>query len=384
MRPVHGLVRLQVPPVPELRYGQRIRATGMLIQPASAGSFDFRAYLRRQSIHVLMIDPTIVIVDTERRTLLGLLLSANDRLRVTLQRLLPEPHAGLLIGMLLGRQNAIADEVRDDFRSTGTSHLLVISGWNISVLAGTLMGLLGMCKLGRRGAAALTLPVVALYVLFTGASPAVVRAGIMGALVLWAILVDREADAWTSLLFTCALLALIDPHVLWNIGFQLSVAGTAGLLAWSAPIERWITRRGPAGNRAVLAFARSLAPTLAALLLVTPIAVYQFGTLQTIAPLANVIVAPAVPLAMLFGILGVAAGTIALPLGQLVALLAWPFTGWMVLTTRYLASIPWASIDVPSFGVAWVWAWYLIAAAFGWWRVRPRDEFGEKQVSQQA
>jgi competence protein ComEC len=372
-RAVRGLVRVQLPPVPELRYGQRVRATGVLSRPSSDGTFDFREYLRRQSILVLMVRPALEVVD-EGNTLLARLLGWNDRLRATARRVLPEPHAGLVIGMLLGRRNAIADEVENDFRATGTSHLLVISGWNISVLAGTLTGVLHALRFSRRTAAMLTLPVIVLYVLFTGASPAVVRAGIMGALVLWATLADREADAWTSLLLACALMALLDPHVLWNVGFQLSVAGTAGLLAWSSPIEQWIAHRAMSEHSVVVVLARSLAPTLAALLLVTPLAAYQFGTVPLVAPLSNLAVAPAVPPAMLFGMLGMLGGIIALPVGQLIALLAWPFTAWMVAATHLLSTLPWASISVPPFSAIWVWLWYAIVGAFGWWQADRRAQ----------
>ena len=73
------------------------------------------------------------------------------------------------------------------------------------------------------------------------------------------------------------------------------------------------------------------------------------------------------PLAMLFGILAIAGGLIFLPLGQLLGLLAWPFTAWLISGAHLLASVPMASVNVPPFGAWWVWGWYALVATLAWW-----------------
>lgn len=373
MTPVHGLVQIYLLSIPRLEYGQVISATGRLEEPRTGTLFDYRAYLARRGIYAVMDFPRVDMQGRNRNLApLAALMRLNTRLRATLQRLLPEPHAGLLAGMLLGTQAAIPEPVQNDFRTTGTSHLLVISGWNISVLLGAIVGGLTATGVSRRRASFLALPVLPIYVLFVGASPSVVRAGIMGALVLWATIADREADAWTGLALACALLALLDPNVLWDTGFLLSVLGTAGILWWAARLQARIALAGGSsspGRRLLAVIGASLVPTLAALVLVLPLLMYQFGNISVIAPLANLLLAPAVPPAMLFGAIAAAIGLLALPLGQVLALLAWPFTTWLLQGTHVLARLSWAAFEIPRFGAGWVWGWYALMAAIGAWQL---------------
>lgn len=358
-RSTYGLVRLRVKPAPALRYGQQIEVRGRLLRAEAGPSPDFGAYLQRHGIYAVVDRPQIKVVGVPReRGALGVLLALNDGLRAVMLRLLPEPHAALLAGMILGTQSAIPPEVLADFRATGTSHLLVISGWNITVLVGGVVGVLLALGLPRRHAALLSLPVLMVYVLFVGASPSVLRAGIMGGLVIWAEWADREPDAWTGLLLACAALASIDPDVLWDTGFQLSALATAGILAWAKPLARRLRQAPLLGGERMAGPVETVATTLAALVLTLPILLYAFGTLALVAPLANVLLAPAVPLAMLFGALGAVVGMLYLPLGQLLALLAWPFTAWLLTGTHLLARLPAAAVQVAPFSGWWLWAWY--------------------------
>ena len=107
-----------------------------------------------------------------------------------------------------------------------------------------------------------------------------------------------------------------------------------------------------------------LTATVAASLLSLPILLYHFGRLSLIAPLANVLLLPAVPYAMLFGSLAVVGGMLWLPLGQLLAFLAWPFLQWLLTVSRVLAHVPGAYTKLPPFSVWWVWGWYLLITAW--------------------
>jgi competence protein ComEC len=232
--------------------------------------------------------------------------------------------------------------------------------------------------LGRRKAAAFTLPLIALYVLFVGLSPSVLRAALMGSLVVVATLVDRESEAWTSLLVACVGMTLFDPNVLWNIGFQLSALATAGLFAFARPIEGWLTARPPFRWPALGWAVEPLTATLSASALSLPIILYHFGNLSIIAPLANILILPVVPYAMLFGALATVGGMIALPLGQALALLAWPFLQWMLSVAAWLSQVPGAHTTVGSFHVGWLWGYYALVALVRLWpHIR---QSGEKMI----
>ncbi|MDP9314539.1 MAG: ComEC family competence protein [Chloroflexota bacterium] len=372
-RQVHGRVLLKLAPHPELRYGQRITVLGGLQQPKAGDEFDYRAYLARHGIYAMMSRPKLTVhPDTDeagtwwQRATLGL----NDHARRTILHLVGEPHASLMVGILLGVQSTIPDDVLDAFSATGTSHILVISGWNISVIIAGIAALLARFKVARKRSALVSGPLIVLYVLFVGASPSVVRAAVMGGLAVVATLVDRESEAWTSLLVACVAMTLPDPHVLWDIGFQLSALATAGLFAFARPIEGVLGAHRPFRWKWLAWAVEPLTATLAASLLSLPILLYHFGRLSLIAPLANVLMLPAVPYAMVFGALASVAGMLWTPLGQLLALLAWPFLQWLLLVSRLLAHVPGAYTTLPPFAVGWVWGWYLLMTVWYLWPAR--------------
>lgn len=268
---MQGQVRLELPPQPELRYGQRLRLTGVLLEPSSSPTFDYRTYLARHNIRSLMVKPQLTILPGYGGSpLLRPLLALNDAARRTTLRLLPEPQASLLMGILLGIQSTIPPDVLQTFSRTGTSHILVISGWNITVVITAVMGLLSHAGIGRRRAAWLALAVLGSYVLFVGATPSVLRAALMGTLVVWADLSGRPTEPWTLLLAACGAMTLLDPNVLWDVGFQLSALATAGLFAFARPLEAWLGR-GPLRWRGLAWALEPLTATLAASTLSLPI-----------------------------------------------------------------------------------------------------------------
>ncbi len=373
LRQVDGQVLLRLPPNPELQYGQRLTVSGRLEQPQRGDDFDYRMYLARHGIYALMSKPKVTLLAAEggtwwQRSMLRL----NDHARRTGVRLISEPHASLLVGILLGVQSTIPDDVLEAFSATGTSHILVISGWNISVIIAGVVGLLQTWNISRKRAAALCLPVIVLYVLFVGATPSVVRAAVMGSLAVVAVLVERETEAWTALLVACVAMTLSDPNVLWDIGFQLSALATAGLFAFARPIEQWLERLGPFRWRGLRWTIEPLTATLAASLLSLPVILYHFGRFSLIAPIANVLMLPVVPYAMLFGSLATVAGMVWLPLGQVVALFAWPFLQWLLVVSRWLSRVPGAYTTLPPFSVWWLWGWYVgMIGLYGWLHKHP-------------
>ena len=189
----------------------------------------------------------------------------------------------------------------------------------------------------------------------------------MGALVVWAELAGRSTHVWTLLLAACGAMTLLDPNVAWDIGFQLSALATAGLFAWARPLQAQLAR-GPLAWRGLAWAVEPLTATLAASVFSLPILLYHFGQLSLVAPIANVLMLPLVPWAMLWGALATTAGLLWLPLGQGMALGSWPFLQWLLTASHTLARLPGAATTFPPFHAAWVWGYYLVIGA--WW-LRP-------------
>ncbi|MEZ4677348.1 MAG: ComEC/Rec2 family competence protein [Caldilineaceae bacterium] len=152
-----------------------------------------------------------------------------------LNRLLPEPYAALANGMLLGIESGIPDALYEQFNLTGTSHVIVISGSNVALIAGVLLAF-GQRLLGKRRALWPALAGIAGYALLVGGDAAVLRAAWMGGLFAIATTLERRSTALVSLAFACWIMTIANPLTLWDVGFQLSSAATAGLILFSTKI----------------------------------------------------------------------------------------------------------------------------------------------------
>ncbi|MCX7669450.1 MAG: ComEC/Rec2 family competence protein, partial [Anaerolineae bacterium] len=181
-RPVQGDVLVQTGRFPAFAYGDRVRATGQLVTPPTFDDFDYAAYLSTRGIHSLLRRGRVELIAHEQGHPFW---AALYRLRAAgsalLNRVLPEPAAALANGMLLGIESGIPPAVDEAFKATGTAHVIVISGSNIALLTGVLMGVLGR-SIGKAHAPLPVVVAIVLYVLLVGADPPALRAGIMGIL----------------------------------------------------------------------------------------------------------------------------------------------------------------------------------------------------------
>jgi competence protein ComEC len=380
-RRTEGLVVVKLPALPEYQYGQRLFLEGDLAQPRAGerpGDFDYQSYLRRKGILVTMDLPLARALPGETgNPIVRTLLRFREACRTTLMRLLPEPQAAIAIGILLGLQASIPNAIYETFSITGTSHILVVSGWNFTMVAGILASLTTRLRLGKGATLILSLIALWSYAIFVGATGTVLRAAVMASLVVIAQASDRQGMAWYLLAGACWLLSIADPYVLWDLGFQLSALATASLFAYGKPTQELLERIPLLRHPWLSWMTEALTATLAAQILALPIILFHFGNLSLIAPFANIVIVPFVPYAMLLGMLALVAGLIWLPLGQSLALLLWIPITWMTTAAAWLARIPWAAVQIPPFPL-WMLIGYYAIVVGGWWWMRGMHEvFGE-------
>jgi len=352
----HGKVLVTVPVRPSFEYGNLLSLDGRLDLPVNRSSFDYVGYLARFGISATMSYPTSNLIQSfVGNPIMRQLYIVKHQLISVVQATLPEPAAALLTGLLFGAKSDLSPELMDDFSRVGLTHIIALSGFNITIITAGLLWLLRFLSLKwRYGLAMLA---IVLFVLMTGASPSVTRAAIMGVLVLWAGLVGRLADTGVTLLLAATIMLLANPLVLYHdVGFQLSFAATVGMV-YLSPVFNDIFRRLPKW------FNGYLSPTLAALVFSTPLLVYQFGKLSLIAPLSNILVLPFISIAMGLGFIGVLLGLIYLPAGILFGWLSvWPLN-YIVGVTVALSGLPAAAIEIKITSVWWVAVAYAILGA---------------------
>ena len=343
------LVRTRDYPPPH--YGDRLRIAGEIENPPIYDDFDYRAYLARQGIYSRMMNAKTTLIESgEGSAFYRRLYTFREHASGVLNRLLPEPAAALANGMILGIESGIPRDVADAFQATGTTHVIVISGSNIALLAWILVLAFGRL-IGRTRAVIPVMIAIVFYVLLVGAGPSAVRAGVMGALVVGAIGLGRQSTAWVSLAASAMLMTIIDPLALWDVGFQISFAATLGLILFSSWfIERFHGALGGrlAGDTAPAplgALSDGLAATLAAQVLVTPVLLFHFGRISVTSLPANALILPAQPPILTGGMLALLAGLVWEPLGRVIASVPWLFLTYTTEVVELIARVPYGVID---------------------------------------
>lgn len=223
--------------------------------------------------------------------------AAKGRLRGAVGRLVPEPSASLLLGLLVGDRDGLPRDVADAFRRTGTAHVLAVSGYNVSRLVGAFVLLFALGGIVRRRASVGVAAAVIAFAAFAGAEASVVRAAVMGCTGVLATALGRRYHGTNAFMLAAAAMLAFQPLLLrHDAGFRLSFAAVAGLHAFGPPLSRRLKFLPEfAGIRS------SCAETLGATLTTLPLVLRDFGILPLFGPLTNVVVAPLVPLAMAAG-----------------------------------------------------------------------------------
>jgi len=288
--------------------GTEVRLGGMLETPRTrpGAAFDWPAYLRRRGIAAELDLDTLEATGARRGGPIGAVDLMRTRAERALATGLPPPRAALMRGMVLGQDEAIAPEVREDFRRSGLAHLLAVSGQNVMLLGALAIPFLSAAGLGVRGRIVGVLVLIAVYVPLAGAGASLQRAGVMGAAGLVAIAVGRPASRWYALLLAAAVTLGANPRVLEDPGWQLSFVAVAGIAWWSPAL-----RRALGGLPAPLA--EGLAVTVAASAATAPLLAHHFGAVSLAGLPANVLALPVVAPIMWLGMIEAA-------LGQLTAL----------------------------------------------------------------
>jgi len=339
-------VRIRAKVFPEFKAGDKLELVGILEPP---GKIEF------PEIKLLAQDQ----VGFWQRPILGLRRFLANRVG----QLLPNREASILLGKILGIDQISAD-LKADLRKTGTIHAVVVSGQNISIVAGFFAILIGI--LHRRLVIFLTLLAIFAYTFLAGAQPPVVRAAIMGSLSYSAIGLGRQQFSLWVLFLAAAIMLFVSPSLLFDLSFQLSFAATFGIVAIVPILDEFL---GSLPNL----LREGLAVTTAAWLLTLPILSFTFGQISLVAIISNLAIFFAILPIMVLGFATIFAAAASSVLGAIFAWLAFVPLWYFVKAVEFSAKIPLASIGVPQFGLIWVFAYYVVILAI--WIFLSRRQF---------
>ncbi len=334
------LIRFQEP-VP-LRYGKQITLTGVFQEPQgkrNLGGFDYKAYLARQNV-VGIVEAVGLLRIGEQRGFPPL--RWIEALRIRTERLIDaiytstSLHVQLVKGILLGKRSDIPSETLDTFRNSGTFHVLAVSGLHVGLIA-------GFCYLGfsrfrfpQKVVCLLTIITVLIYASLIGFRPSVFRAALMAILFLSAALLDRDTDIFNLLAFAALVLLLLNPHQLWDVGFQLSFVAVASIVYFVPKMEKplqhlWegtaesaeadLSMLTKLRHKAVKWFILSYLVTFAAQIGTAPLIAYHFFRTYPLGTIVGPFAVGLVSLIVAMGLGFVCIGFVWLPLAKLLSVL---------------------------------------------------------------
>lgn len=362
-----GLVLVETDRIDSLSYGDRIRATGLLAIPATWDTFSYADYLGRQGVFSIMRNAGVEILGSgQGSTLPSLVIRFKGALRDHINRALPEPQAGLLVGMLLGDEQGISPMLEDDFRRVGASHIIAISGFNMVVISAIVMRVIGGAVGRKKAPAALAAVLfIAVYSLMVGAGGGILRAALMSSLLVIGQQLRRQTFLPSSLAFATLCLSLLDPNVLLDIGFQLSFFAVLGLGLFADPLSRllrrWLGRRFSPATAALLhtALNEPLVVSVAAQLATLPLIVLYFGRLSLVTLPVNILIVPVQAAVLLLGLLAAGVSLIAPAVGTVAFWVVMVFLSWSIGVVRAFAQFGFAEVAV-NFDARLIQAYYVL------------------------
>lgn len=346
------------------RYGDRLEIRGRLKSPEPIEDFDYPAYLERQGIRTVAAFPEVILISEGNGDwLIRWLSTARLALSDSAESVVAEPAGAFGNAIMLGVRDGLPESVVNDFRSTGASHLLAISGLHVGLTLVMAVSL-GAAAFGRRHGLYLLLPLVVIwtYAILSGASPSAIRATAMGTVYLAALAVGRPRSLIPALALAALVMTAIDPRILLSISFQLSFAAMLGI---SVYVERVHERLAPQPVSGELrsAIIGTVGVSVAATLATAPLVAFHFGLLPLVGLPTTLLALPAVPFALAFhaatAVVGLFSDVAELPFGWL----AWLFSSYVIGVVSAFARVPAATVIIGESGFALVWAYYVILTA---------------------
>ena len=328
---------------PIFHYGDKVEVSGILRKPEKFSDFDWPAYLAKDDIYFEMIYPQTKLLQGKGGSRLRRqLFSIKEKFIDNLSKVIPEPDAGYLAGLTIGGKKAMSKDLQEEFRRTGIIHVVVLSGYNVTIIANVIMqALKGLPFFVGIGFGILG---ILFFALMAGASATVVRASIMAGFALLARATGRVYQITIALLVAGFLMILHNPKILrFDTSFQLSFLATLGLVYLAPRFNKynWFSRLPNFWS-----FRDNLAATLSAQIMTLPIILFGFGRFSLIAVLANVLILPVIPSTMLFGFLAGLTGFVSLKIAAIFIFPAWLMLSYQIWVVKILSLLPFASISL--------------------------------------
>ncbi|MEI7579839.1 MAG: ComEC/Rec2 family competence protein [bacterium] len=329
--------------VENLSKGDTINFTSMIKAPGKTDDFDYQAYLETFNIYGLSTVYNGITIESHSRNILeGLSTKVRAYCIGLIQKNFPEPHAGLLAGMILGSREEFSPDFTLALQKTGTSHIVAVSGFNVTILITAVISSL-KGKMPRKLVLCIALLLVTFFLLLVGLDnlPAL-RASIMGITTVIGILIGRKSAAISLLSLSFLIMLVNNPLIYRSVSLQLSIAATLGLIFLDPLFQDYLKQYPNLQTK----IPEELITTIAAIIATFPVTFFIFGSFSFVAPITNLLLAGLIAPIMLLGFCFLAVTWLSILLSKFLVIISWGFLELMVRIIEICASWDWSYIKI--------------------------------------
>jgi competence protein ComEC len=383
---VSGKVLIRTSNKYKLGVGDIVLVVGPMYSPSSDEGSTYIKYLASRDVFSLMpyseiekIDPMTSFLS--KRTL-GSIRNQAER---NLYRLFPAQTASLLSGIVLGMDEGISESLQSKFQQTGMTHIIAISGFNISVIGLSIFAIF-QGLFGTNWARVFSLLGIFSFVILVGAEPSVMRAAIMAVIVLFANQIGRKVDGVGVIFVTASLMAFWNPRILWDIGFQLSFVSTLGIIFYYPLLEKWfyqkniIDEAGDSINPKFKSIVDIILITISAQITTIPILLYYFHQYSLLSIPANILILPVQPILLISSIGLVIVSFVYFPFADWLSPIIWIFPKYTINMVEWISKWKLSSFIVPKVGTRIIGLYYLIIFSVKKWMKYLQENYNSNWV----
>ena len=352
----------------EFHYGDAVNISGKLEKPENFATdesgtkeFDYISYLAKDDIFYQIDFAQVSFLSSGNGNFLKeLLFKIKNMFTENINTVIQEPESSLLSGILLGAKNSMDKDTSQMFRVVGLSHIVALSGYNITVVSDAIIKFFSF--LPKTAGLSFGVIGIILFVIMSGSSSTAVRAGIMSLVVILAHITKRDYQIGRALIIAAFVMILVNPKILvFDISFQLSFLATLAIV-YVAPIFKrklhFVTER--------FALRDTIASTVSAQILVLPLILYKMGMLSIVALPVNVLVLALIPATMFFGFMTGALGFLWTPLSLPCAWISYMLLAYIIKISEIFAWLPFSSVMISWFSVFFMIVSYIIIGIWFW------------------
>lgn len=340
----------------QLEYGDKVKIDAIFQKPSESrnyGGFSYKDYLKTVKIYgTLKAESVTVLEKNQGIFLIQIINKVSARIKKNIDSIMPEKEAEMLKGLLLGDISGIDDGIQEEFKISNLSHILAVSGMQVNYI---IFAVEWVCSkiVGKRNSKILTIVILILYMAITGFSPSIVRATIMGIILILSTIVYKKNDFWNTLAFSLFLILIYNPFLIQNVGLVLSYLGTIGIVVFNKTIflfadtiriknKKWRYKINLKSKR-LKKIKQNIAVTLSAQLAVFPYMIFSFNLFGTYFLITNLLAGLVIEPITIIGIIAVAISFISIKFSSFFSYVVQFLVNTLMLVAK-ISNLPFSKI----------------------------------------